>query len=142
MIPVTHLHPMLVHFPIALITFGFLAELAFLFFRKEISLTKTGYYLLMAGLLTGGLSWLTGNFFTPDMSGKLGEIKEIHALFATITVVLVLLTSIMRTYILVQKNENSNLKGVAFILYALATISVGITGFLGGELVYTYMLRL
>jgi uncharacterized membrane protein len=40
MFATSHLHPMLVHFPIALILIGFLAELAFLVIKKEVCLTK------------------------------------------------------------------------------------------------------
>jgi len=140
MFSTSHLHPMLVHFPIALVIFGFLAELAFLFFKKEISLNKTGYYLLIVGTLAAVVAWLTGNFFTSEMDGASGKIKELHELFATITLILLLVTSVFRTTLLILKNENSALKILAFILYGLAAISVSITGYIGGSLVYNYML--
>ena len=140
MFSTSHLHPLLVHFPIALVIFGFLAELAFLFFKKEISLNKTGYYLLIAGTLAAVVAWLTGNFFTSEMDGTSGKIKELHELFATITLILLLVTSVFRTALLILKNENSKLKILAFSLYGLAAISVSITGYIGGSLVYTYML--
>ena len=139
MFSTSHLHPMLVHFPIALVIFGFLAELAFLFFKKEISLSKTGYYLLIAGTLAAVVAWLTGQFFTSEMDGASGKIKDLHELFATTTLILLLLTSVFRTTLLILKNENSKLKIIAFILYGLAAISVSITGYIGGSLVYNYM---
>ena len=142
MFSTSHLHPMLVHFPIALVTFGFLAELVFLFFKKEISLTKMGFYLLIAGTLAAVVAWLTGNFFTSEMDGAAGKIKETHELFATITLGLLLATSILRSTLLILHNENSKLKMFAFVLYAFAAISVGITGYLGGTLVYNFMLSL
>jgi uncharacterized membrane protein len=131
---------MLVHFPIALVIFGFIAELAFLFFKKEISLRKTGYYLLIAGTLAAIVTWLTGNFFTSEMDGASGKIKELHELFATTTLVLLLVTSVFRTTLLILKNDNSKFKILAFILYGLAAVSVSITGYIGGSLVYNYML--
>ena len=140
MFSTSHLHPMLVHFPIALVIFGFLAELAFLFFKKEISLNKTGYYLLIVGTLAAVVAWLTGNFFTSEMDGASGKIKELHELFATITLILLLVTSVFRTTLLILKNEDSIWKVLAFILYGLAAISVSITGYIGGSLVYNYML--
>jgi len=139
MFSTSHLHPMLVHFPIALVIFGFLAELAFLFFKKEISLSKTGYYLLIAGTLAAVVAWLTGQFFTSEMDGASGKIKDLHELFATTTLILLLLTSVFRTTLLILKNDNSKLKIIAFILYGLAAISVSITGYIGGSLVYNYM---
>jgi len=142
MFSTSHLHPLLVHFPIALVIFGFLAELAFLFFKKETSLSKMGYYLLIAGTLAAIAAWLTGNFFTSEMDGAAGKIRELHELFATITLGCLLVTSVLRTAILMLKIENPALNIFAFILYGLATISVGITGYLGGSLVYNYMLGL
>ena len=142
MFTTSHLHPLLVHFPIALVIIGFLAELAFLFFKKEMSLSKMGYYLLIVGTLTAIAAWLTGSFFTTEMDGAAGKIKETHELFATIALVLLLATSVLRTALLILKNENSVLKALSFLLYALAAVSVSITGYLGGSLVYNYMLGL
>jgi uncharacterized membrane protein len=142
MFTTSHLHPMLVHFPIAIVMIGFLAELAFLFFKKEVSLGKMGYYLLIAGTLAALAAWLTGNFFTSEMDGAAGKIRETHELFATITLILLLVTSVLRTILLVFKNESSSLKALAFLLYALAAVTVSITGYLGGSLVYNYMLGL
>ena len=135
-----HLHPLLVHFPIALVIVGFIAEIAFLFFKKEISLSKTGYYLLIAGTLAAIAAWITGNFFTSEMDGAAGKIKDLHELFAIITLGLLLATSVIRSTLLFLKNENPNLKILVFILYGLAALSVSITGYLGGSLVYNYML--
>ena len=142
MFTTSHLHPMLVHFPIALVMIGFLAELAFLFFKKEVSLSKMGYYLLIVGTLAALAAWLTGNFFTSEMDGAAGKARETHELFATITLVLLLATSVLRTTLLILKNENSALKALSLLLYALAAVSVSITGYLGGSLVYNFMLGL
>ena len=142
MFSISHLHPMLVHFPIALIAIGFLAELAFLFFKKEVALTKMGFYLLIVGTLAACISWLTGNFFTSEMDGAAGKIRDTHELFATITVGLLLLTSAIRIFQLLRKNENPKLKWFAFVMYAFAATSVSITGLFGGVLVYNYMLGL
>jgi len=142
MFSTTHLHPLLVHFPIALVIIGFLAEIAFLFFKKETSLSKMGYYLLIVGTLAAIVAWLTGNFFTTEMDGAAGKIRESHELFATITLGILLVTSVLRTTLLILKSKNSGLKIIAFVLYGLAAISVSITGYLGGSLVYNYMLGL
>jgi len=142
MFSTSHLHPMLVHFPIALVIFGFLAEIAFIFFKKEVSLNKMGYYLLIVGTLAAIVTWLTGNFFTSEMDGAAGKIREAHELFATITLVLLLVTSILRTTLIMLKNENPILKKLSFLLYGLAVLTVSITGNLGGSLVYNYMMGL
>ena len=142
MFSTSHLHPMLVHFPIALIAIGFLAEFAFLLFKKEICLTKMGYYLLIVGTLAACVTWLSGNLFTSDMEGAAEKIRETHELLATMTVVMSLLTAALRTYMLVKKQDTKPLKVIAFILYALAALLVSATGFFGGTLVYNYMMPL
>lgn len=142
MISLTHLHPMLVHFPIALIVLGFVADFAALIFKQEACLSKTGFYLLIAGTLSTLLALLTGLFFTSEMSGSAETIQETHELFAWVTISLLVITSILRLIIVIKKSDNSNLKWFAFVLYALAAISVSITGFYGGTLVYNYMMPL
>lgn len=133
---------MLVHFPIAIIVLGFIADFASLIFKKEACLSKTGFYLLIVGAFSAIVTVLTGILFTSEMTGSAGKIMETHELFAWITLSLVILTSVLRTYLLVKKKENLNLKWIAFVLYGLTTISVSVTGFFGGTLVYNYMMPL
>ncbi len=142
MISLTHLHPMLVHFPIALIVLGFVADFAALIFKQETCLSKTGFYLLIAGTLSTLSAILTGLFFTSEMSGSAETIQETHELFAWVTISLLVITSILRLILVIKKSDNSNLKWFAFVLYALAAISVSITGYYGGTLVYNYMMPL
>jgi uncharacterized membrane protein len=133
---------MLVHFPIALVVFGFLADTAYLFYKREICLSKTGLYLLILGTLGAIVTWLSGFIFTSDMSGAAGLIRERHELFATVTVGLLLVTSVLRIILLLKKTEMPGLKWIAFALYGLASVCVTITGFYGGTLVYNYMMPL
>jgi uncharacterized membrane protein len=76
------------------------------------------------------------------MSGSAGEMKETHELFAWITVGLLVVTSVLKVILQIQKSANPGLKWVSFILYAIAAVSVSITGFFGGTLVYNYMMPL
>ena len=142
MIPLTHIHPMLVHFPIALIAIGFLADIASLFFKKEPCLSKTSLYLLVLGTLSAIAALTAGLLFTAEMSGAAGEVREMHELFAWITVGILLVTSALRIFMQIKKNEQTKLKWFVLALYCLAAISVSITGSLGGTLVYNYMMPL
>jgi uncharacterized membrane protein len=141
MFSTSHLHPMLVHFPIALVLIGFLAEVLSFFMKSELALVKVGFYLLLVGTISSAVTWLSGILFTADMSGSAGEIREIHELFAGVTVVLLITALILRVFAL-RTPQNSILKWTAFLCYFLATISVAITGFYGGSLVYNYMMPL
>jgi len=138
----SHFHPMLVHFPIALVVFGFLSDLASLFFKKEACLSKLGFYLLILGTLSALAAWFTGLFFTAEMSGMAGEVKQTHEIFAWLTLGTLLVTSLLRILFQSGKTESARLKWVVFTLYGLATLFVTITGFYGGTLVYNYMMPL
>jgi len=140
MFSTTHLHPMLVHFPIALVVVGFLAELAALYFKKEVCLTKLGFYLLLLGTLAAFAALLTGVLFTGEMTGAAGEIQEIHELFAWITLGTLTITSLLRLALQTKIKENKNFVKLAFVFYAVAAVSVSITGFYGGTLVFNYMM--
>jgi uncharacterized membrane protein len=140
MISTDHFHPMLVHFPIALVVFGFLADCVSLFFKKEACLSKLGFYLLILGTLTAATALLSGVLFTSEMKGAAGEIQETHEMFAWITLGALMATSALRIFLQTKKEANSKLKWVAFVLYGLATVSVSITGYFGGTLVYNYMM--
>jgi uncharacterized membrane protein len=142
MFETSHLHPMIVHFPIALITIGFLADLLSIFLKKEHCLSKVGFYLMILGTLSAVAAYLTGEFFTGEMTGAAGEVKENHELFAKIAMFVIGIASIIRIYLIIKKVEDGNLKWLVFALYAIAMISVGIAGFLGGTLVYNYMMPL
>ena len=140
MIPTSHLHPMLVHFPIALITFGFIAVFVTVLFRKKHYLPKTGYYLLLAGTAMALIALLSGVLFTSDLSGSAAVVQDQHETFAWITLLLSIGTSVFWSFLKYRNQESTNMKWVVLVMYGLAAISVSITGFLGGTLVYNYMM--
>jgi len=140
MIPTSHLHPMLVHFPIALITFGFIAVFITVIFRKKQYLPKTGYYLLLAGTAMALIALLSGVLFTSDLSGSAEAIQEQHETFAWITLFLSIGTSIFWSFLKYRNQEGTNMKWIVLVMYSLTAISVSITGYLGGTLVYNYMM--
>ena len=141
MFETSHLHPMLVHFPIALVAFGFLADLASMFVKKELCFSKMSFYLLITGTLAAMAAVFTGVVFTSDMSGTAGAVMEKHEFIAFVTLSFLVITSAFRILLLRQPNNNI-FKWVSFVFYALAAIAVSVTGFLGGTLVYNYMMPL
>ncbi|MEI6123032.1 MAG: ferritin family protein [Bacteroidota bacterium] len=143
MFDTSHLHPMLVHFPVALITIGFLADVLSLFFnKKEPCLSKVGFYLMIFGTLGAIAAFFSGEFFTNDFTGVMGELKERHELFAKITMYVMIAACLIRIYLVWKKKSHGVLKWLVFFLYFLATASVGYTGLLGGSLVYNYMIEM
>ena len=138
----SHLHPMLVHFPIALLLWGFIADVASLYFKKEPCLSKMGFYLLIIGSLSAIAALTSGFLFTSEMSGAAGQVKETHELFAWLTVATSLIALAFRLYIIKKKKEATELKWALLALYGLAAVLVSLTGFYGGTLVYNYMMPL
>ncbi len=142
MFDLNHLHPMVVHFPVALIVVGFLFEFIFLFYKKENCFPKTGLYLMVLGTLGAIAAYLTGEFFTNDLTGSAGEVQETHELFALITMITMIIATLLRVYLIIKKKETTNLKWVFFSLYALGAVMVGVTGYFGGSLVFNYLIGL
>jgi uncharacterized membrane protein len=139
----THLHPMIVHFPIALITVGFLAEVVSLFFKSEKCLSKTGFYLMVLGALSAIVAWTTGQLFTNEPTqGEIVSLFNKHETGALITMIVMIIGSIFRIWLVIQKKEETKLKWISFGLYLLAFAAVTFTGFVGGTMVYNFMMAL
>ena len=84
MISATHLHAMLVHFPIALIISGFIAEIIGLISGKPV-FKLGGFYLLLAGTAGTIASYLAGNAAGEGMEGgSLENAMEQHEEAGTI----------------------------------------------------------
>jgi uncharacterized membrane protein len=138
-----HLHPMIVHFPIALITAGFIAEVASLFIRKEKCLSKTGFYLMILGSLAAIAGWATGHLFTEaPTQGEILNVFLRHKTGALITMVLIIAGTLFRIWLIIQKKEDTPLKWVVFCFYLLAFLAVTFTGYMGGTMVYNFMIGL
>ena len=143
MFETSHLHPMIVHFPIALIIVGFFADVVFLFFRSEKCLSKTGFYLMVLGALAAIAAWSTGELFTNEpLEGEIVKLFQRHETAALITMILMIIGASLRIYLVIKKKEETNLKWIVFILYMAAFFTVSFTGFIGGTMVYSYMMPL
>jgi uncharacterized membrane protein len=143
MFDTSHFHPMIVHFPIALITIGFIAEVASLIFKSEKCLSKTGFYLMVLGALSAIAAWGTGQLFTDEPTqGEIVKVFERHETGGLITMIIMIIGSVFRIWLTVQKKEETQLKWVAFGFYFLALAAVTYTGLMGGTMVYNYMMSL
>ncbi len=138
-----HFHPMIVHFPVAIIIVGFTAEVVSLFFKSEKCLSKTGFYLMILGALAAIAAWSTGHLFAGEPTeGEILKVFSKHETMGFITMILMVIGSLFRVWLLVKKKEETQLKWIAFSFYLLAFCSVSITGYLGGAMVYDYMMGL
>jgi uncharacterized membrane protein len=138
-----HLHPLLVHFPIALILTGFLFDVVFLFYKEEKCLSKTGFYLMILGTLAAAVAYTSGQLFTNEPTqGEIVNVFERHELFALLTLIIMGIGSVIRIYAAVKKIDTKLITWAVFGLYFLGSLFVGLTGFMGGTMVYEYMMPL
>ncbi len=142
MFPTVHFHPMVVHFPIALLLMGLLFEVLSVFYKDYKFLSMAAACLLVFGAIAAIAAWTTGQLFTAEMEGAAGEIKETHELFALITMITSVIAALLYTWYLLKPPPRFNLRWIVFTLYCLVGIAVAATGFYGGSLVYEYMLPL
>ena len=140
MFSLDHVHPILVHFPIALIYVGFLCELAYLFFKKEKLISEAGFWLFCVGAATVAAAYASGALLTKELYGTAGAVQASHELFAEITTISALIGAAFKIYLKSEKKEESNLKWIAFAIYLITIITLSITGYYGGMLVYDYLI--
>jgi len=134
------LHPMVVHFPIALLVFAALFQAVSLFW------SDTGWQRSAATLLFGGLvgtilaSWV----FHPEpfsISGEARQTFENHKNYADYTLYLVITSSVAVTVRLVWRATGRWIAWVACILMLAASVMVCITGHLGAQLTHIHKIE-
>jgi len=126
------LHPMLVHFPIALIFVS--VALDWIGFALRLpNLTRAGFYVLVLGAAGAGLAAISG----PDHAGGDAAVQSLlvsHQTFALITVALAV------GLLLIRYLAAEGLGGIGAVGYLAATlallVAVTLTGYYGGELIY------
>jgi uncharacterized membrane protein len=140
----THIHPMLVHFPIALLIVGFLSETIGLFTKKEFFGTA-GFYLLLLGAMGVGAAYLSGQN-AGDGITEVGTLKlalETHEGAAELTLWLAIAAAVTRIAVVILiryfgKDFEGLYRTVAYVFFLCVVLSVARTGFYGGELVYKH----
>lgn len=139
MIDTTHIHPILVHFPIALLIVGFLFDIAGLFIQKEF-FSKTGFYLLILGTIGVIAAYFTGNLAGGGITeqGMLKDALETHEEAAELTIWLVSITAVSRVLLVLLRKYKGPLKATVLVLFFASVLAIGRTGYYGGELVYKH----
>lgn len=138
MISSTHLHAMVVHFPIALLMIGFLFEAISFFYKKEF-FRQSAFYLLILGMFGTVVSYLAGNAAGAGMEeGLLNKAMNLHEQAATISLWLAIITALVYAVIYFLKSNKSWLRVIGVLLFTGVIGSIARTGYLGGQLVYKH----
>jgi len=139
MFNLSHIHPMIVHFPIALLIVGFLADLIGVVTKKEF-FNKSGFYLLILGTLGVVAGYLSGEYAGDGVTeaGALGQALELHESAAFLSLWLMVGTALVRIAAVVFNKYKGGMKVFALILFFLGVLSIARTGYYGGELVFKH----
>ncbi len=133
------IHPMIVHFPIALLIIGFLSDLIGTIWKKEF-FSKAGFYLLILGTLGVLAAYFTGNLAGDGLTeaGPLKQALELHEEAAELSLWLMAATAVMRIAFVLTKRYKGILQWAALLLFFIGVLSVARTGYYGGELVFKH----
>jgi uncharacterized membrane protein len=139
MIDTQHIHPMIVHFPIALLIVGLLADAAGLISKKDF-FSKAGFYLLILGTLGVVAAYFSGNLAGDGVTeaGSLKQALESHEEAAELSIWLMSAAALVRIAFVAVKKYSGSLKWIAFALFLIGVLSIARTGYYGGELVYKH----
>lgn len=138
MIASTHLHAMIVHFPIALLLVGFLSDIIGLFSRKPL-FRQAAFYLLLLGTAGAIAAYFSGDAAGEGMEeGSLGKAMALHEQAAQITLWITVAAALFRLGAGLMKENYRWVRIVAFLLFGLSVAAVSRTGYLGGQLVYKH----
>ena len=133
-----HFHPFSIHFPIALIITGFAILSIYMLMKKQQQLFNTAFFLIVAALAGMGIAYISGEYFTPDLNGKLHQAKELHEFYAKLSSFITLGAVVF--WIVLHKRKPTLALWVFYIAILTATIFILYTGYLGGSLVYDQMI--
>jgi uncharacterized membrane protein len=131
------LHPIIVHFPIALLTTAILFEILELALKRDV-LREAATWLLGLGFLGGLVATVTGILAeeAAEESGVPESAIETHELFAFAT--LAVFATLLAIRWLQKKRRLPEFPGVFLAIGLVGVTLIGLTGYFGGDLVYRY----
>jgi uncharacterized membrane protein len=132
------IHPMVIHFTIAIIYLSTLAGIAGLIIKKDPMYAKVFFILLTMSILAtmaAGVAGVISESYV-RVSHTVAPILEAHKRDGEITGVILVAAFAFQALKWLRQREAMRVSIVAFILTVGATIMVSITGHLGGTMVY------
>ncbi|HEY9857243.1 MAG TPA: DUF2231 domain-containing protein [Stenomitos sp.] len=133
------LHPLVVHFPIALLISALAFDLVGVLWKRE-AFTSAGFYAQVLGALGAIASVITGNQAeeaVEDLKG-LAETLETHERLGQISMWATLLAVIVRGYLIRRAPLGPRLRAAMLVVSLALALLVAASGFYGGKLVYEF----
>lgn len=130
-----HLHPMLVHFPIALALVALLFNLAG-YCLKQDWLNKAAITLTILAALGAVAAILSGYFFTKPVAGLAATLKEEHIRYAITSTFFLPVSSCVGLMTFRKPNRQTKLSYLFTLSLIFAAICISLAGMKGGSIVY------
>ncbi|MBS4172259.1 DUF2231 domain-containing protein [Bacillus sp. FJAT-49736] len=128
----SHIHPIVVHFPIVIITLTAVYDLLYAIFRRKAS--PRGHWFWLLAFLSAWLAIGTGP--GEDARGNT-NIFHYHDTWATITTWLALIVTIFRFFFVMKRKELIQLwLVISCILSIVCAVGILTVGYIGGKMVY------
>ena len=141
---IADLHPVVVHFPVALFVLYCLFEILSLLMKNE-NLVISAHIILITGVITSIGAAVTGNQAAESVQILSAQgisipqhLIESHEDYATITMWYFFAILGFRTYFVIKKKFFERIKIIFVILSIVGSILIIETGRIGGVLVYEY----
>lgn len=132
-----NLHPLVVHFPIALLVAAVLTQFTVLFLPKNANLKWLTFLLLIGGCIGALIAIQTSVHVSGEADDKAIEIFETHRLFGLLTFWFSLAATILR-FVSIKWFRKRRIEIILTILILSIGIFVTIAGHHGAQLVYIY----
>ncbi|MDO5571555.1 MAG: hypothetical protein Q4F97_08875 [Bacteroidales bacterium] len=135
------LHPISVHFPIALTITAFFLAIIYVIRKRDPFLNPTIRIIFILGVAAMWAAIITSSF-TPQLSGEAAVIRHYHHNFANLTVWIGTISGSIYLIIQVYKKQKLPpwLGWIGFLLMVAASVLIGITGYYGGYIIYNVLL--
>ncbi len=129
----SHIHPIMVHFPIALIIIATCYDIVLMITKRKVS-PKQGLWLWVIAFLSAWIAIGTGP--EEDARGNT-NVFHYHSQLADVTTLIAFLVVAVRVFFMVKKKDLVRFSLVVYcILALLCTVSVLSVGYFGGKMVY------
>jgi len=133
------LHPLIVHFPIALLVTATVIEIVNLFLKKDY-LGKTTTILFVVGVVTGIASYMSGDPAEEFAEQKWGEViestVELHETMALVSLIIFGIIAAIKLFGKKLKLNAHLIVALAVLLGIAGSSTLAYTGHLGGKMVY------